>query len=134
MIYEGQDLISRSGNNTDFDLYVAIVGTVLMVEATRRSIGWALPILAGIFLAYAFCGPQMPDWAFPHRGYGVDRIAPQLFLKTEGIFSTAMRVMFTYVFLFVVFGAFRSAALHFPPGGWLLSFFPVPRCSFPLVS
>ncbi|MEO1995517.1 MAG: TRAP transporter fused permease subunit, partial [Planctomycetaceae bacterium] len=104
--YEGQDLIARSGNNTDFDLNVAIVGTLLMVEATRRSIGWALPILAGIFLAYAFCGPQMPDWAFPHRGYGVDRIAPQLFLKTEGIFSTAMRVMFTYVFLFVVFGAF----------------------------
>jgi len=106
VVYEGQDLISRSGNNTDFDLNVAIVGTLLMIEATRRSIGWALPILAAVFLAYAFCGPQMPDWAFPHRGYGVDRIAPQLFLKTEGIFSTAMRVMFTYVFLFVVFGAF----------------------------
>ena len=49
---------------------------MLVIEATRRSIGLALPIIALVFLAYAMLGPKLPDWFFPHRGYGVDRIVP----------------------------------------------------------
>ena len=105
LIYQGTSLAGRAGIYTPTDSAVAIAGTLLVLEATRRSIGWALPILAGAFLAYAFFGsPDLP--VFPHRGYSMERIAAQCFLRTEGVFSIAMSVMFTYVFLFVVFGAF----------------------------
>jgi TRAP transporter 4TM/12TM fusion protein len=107
LIWEGEALTNdRVGRYTNFDNWVAIVATLLVLEATRRSIGLALPLLAGIFLLYAYFGRSMPDWLFPHKGYDIDRIASQCFLGSKGIFSVAMRVMFTYVFLFVVFGAF----------------------------
>lgn len=106
LVWQGKDLAGRAGKFTQMDFTVAIIGTALVFEATRRSIGWALPILAGTFVLYAFYGAQLPEWAFFHKGYDVQRIAAQSFLRTEGVFSVAMRVMFTYVFLFVVFGAF----------------------------
>jgi TRAP transporter 4TM/12TM fusion protein len=101
----GQSLGNRAGQETGLDTLVGTVGVVLVLEATRRAIGWALPILAAVFLVYAVAGPQLPDWLFPHRGYGLERIVSQTFLHSQGVFGTALRVMFTYVFLFVIFGA-----------------------------
>ncbi len=116
LIWEGNELVNlRVGRFTTADYAVAITGTLLILEATRRSIGMALPILAGAFLLYAYGGASLPDWAFAHRGYDVSRITAQCFLGTKGVFGVAMRVMFTYVFLFVVFGAFleMSGATQF---------------------
>ncbi|MFP6751342.1 MAG: TRAP transporter fused permease subunit, partial [Pirellulaceae bacterium] len=116
LISEGQALTNdRVGRFTTMDHWVAILATLLVLEATRRSIGLALPILAGVFLLYAYYGRAMPDWFFPHRGYDIDRIASQAFLGSKGVFGVAMGVMFRYVFLFVVFGAFleMSGATQF---------------------
>ncbi len=101
----GQSLGNRAGAETRLDIAIGIVGLLLILEATRRAIGWALPILAGVFLAYAVFGASMPDWLFPHRGYSVERIVSQTFLHSQGVFGIALNVMFTYVFLFVIFGA-----------------------------
>lgn len=87
------------------DFYVGGIGLLLILEATRRSIGIALPLLAIIFLLYASFGQYLPDWLFPHRGYSVRRIISQTFLH-GGVFGVALRVMYTYVFLFVLFGTF----------------------------
>jgi len=106
LIFKGTDLTTRQGDFTAFEHALAVVGTLLIFEATRRSVGLALPILAGFFVLYALIGPSLPDWAFPHKGYDVNRIADTCFLGTSGVFGVAMRVMFTYVFLFVVFGVF----------------------------
>ncbi len=110
LILEGNALGQRAGAYTTLDIVIGTVGIALVLEATRRSIGLALPILAGLFLIYAVVGPNLPDWFFPHRGDGLDRIVAQTFLRTEGVFGTALRVMFTYVYLFVVFGAFLEAS------------------------
>ena len=110
LVVQGAELGQRAGQSNATDVLVAVIGIVLVLEATRRSIGLALPILAGVFLAYAMLGPQLPDWAFPHRGYDISRLASQTFLRTEGVFGTALRVMFTYVYLFVVFGAFLEVS------------------------
>ncbi|MBG87376.1 MAG: hypothetical protein CMO80_10805 [Verrucomicrobiales bacterium] len=110
VITGGAELVGRAGAYTNMDKAMAMMGIVLVLEATRRSIGMALPILAGIFLTYAIMGQQLPDWLFPHRGYGFDRMAAQSFLTTDGVFGTAMRVMFTYVYLFVIFGAFLEVS------------------------
>ena len=106
LVAQGTDLAKRAGEFTTADFAAAIAGTLLVIEATRRSVGWSLPLLAVTFLLYAYYGAQLPEWAFFHKGYDVKRIAAQSFLRTEGVFGVAMRVMFTYVFLFVVFGAF----------------------------
>ncbi len=69
----GQSLGNRAGMETGLDIAVGLVGLLLILEATRRAIGWALPILALTFLFYAHFGASLPDWLFPHRGYGLER-------------------------------------------------------------
>ena len=105
----GSSLGNRAGFETSTDSLVGVIGLVLVIEAARRSLGLALPILSGLFLVYAYIGPSMPDWLFPHRGYSIERIVAQTFLQAQGVFGVALGVMFTYVFLFVIFGAFLSA-------------------------
>ncbi|MEM1204020.1 MAG: TRAP transporter fused permease subunit [Acidobacteriota bacterium] len=101
----GRSLGDRAGLEQGLDIAVGLLGLVLVLEGARRAVGLALPILALVFLAYAHWGPAMPDWLFPHRGYGFERVVAQTFLHGQGVFGVALKVMFTYVFLFVVFGA-----------------------------
>ena len=101
---DGKSLGDRAGAELLLDYVVGGIGLVLVLEATRRSIGIALPLLSFAFLLYASFGQFMPDWLFPHRGYSLQRIVSQTFLHSQGTFGVALRVMFTYVFLFVLFG------------------------------
>ena len=101
---DGQSLGDRAGAEALQDYIVGGIGLILILEATRRSIGMTLPLLSLAFLLYASFGQFMPDWLFPHRGYSIQRIVSQAFLHSQGAFGIALRVMFTYVFLFVLFG------------------------------
>ncbi len=101
---DGKPLGERAGAELPLDYIIGGVGLVLILEATRRSIGMTLPLLSLTFLLYAGFGQFMPNWLFPHRGYSVQRIISQTFLHSQGAFGIALRVMFTYVFLFVLFG------------------------------
>ncbi len=101
---DGKPLGERAGAELQLDYIIGGIGLVLILEATRRSIGMTLPLLSLTFLLYAGFGQFMPDWLFPHRGYSVQRIISQTFLHSQGAFGIALRVMFTYVFLFVLFG------------------------------
>jgi TRAP transporter 4TM/12TM fusion protein len=103
--FGGRSLGNRAGYETALDTLVGITGLLLVLESTRRSIGAALPLLSLAFLAYAYWGAYLPDGLFPHRGYTLERIVAQTFLHTQGVFGVALGVMFTYVFLFVIFGA-----------------------------
>jgi len=105
----GTSLGDRAGAELPLDHAVGILGLVLILEATRRVVGWALPVLAVAFLAYGYWGQAMPAWLFPHRGYGLERLVSQSFLHSQGVFGIALRVMLSYVFLFVVFGALLEA-------------------------
>ncbi len=107
---DGRSLGDRAGIERTLDFAIGAVGLLLVLEATRRAIGLALPLLSLVFVAYAVFGPALPDWALPHRGYGLERIVGQAFLQSQGVFGVALRVMFSYVFLFVVFGAVLEAA------------------------
>ena len=106
---DGRSLGDRAGAETPVDFLAGAIGLILVLEAARRAVGLALPLLSIAFLAYAKLGPQMPDWLFPHRGYDFERLVSQSFLHSQGVFGIALKVMCTYVFLFVVFGAFLEA-------------------------
>jgi TRAP transporter 4TM/12TM fusion protein len=106
---DGRSLGDRAGFETALDTTVGFIGLLLVLEAARRTLGWALPLLSLAFLLYASFGSAFPSWLFPHRGYSMERIIAQTFLHSQGIFGVALSVMFTYVFLFVIFGAFLEA-------------------------
>ena len=88
-----------------WDLTLGILLTLLLVEASRRAIGPALPITAGFFLAYAYIGPYLPG-ILRHSGFSTEMIIDQLYLTTEGIFGMPLGVSATYVILFIIFGTF----------------------------
>ncbi|MBI1928358.1 TRAP transporter fused permease subunit, partial [Candidatus Poribacteria bacterium] len=100
----GQSLGNRAGMERYWDYIMGLAGVLLVLEATRRAIGTTLPLLSLAFLFYAAFGQSMPNWLFPHRGYSWERIVSQTFLHSQGVFGIALNVMFTYVFLFVLFG------------------------------
>lgn len=102
----GQSLGNRAGSETSLDFIIGGILALLVLEATRRAIGIALPLLALLFAGYSLFGSALPDWLLPHRGYTVERTISQAVLQGQGIFGVALQVMFTYVFLFVIFGAF----------------------------
>lgn len=106
---DGIALGDRAGREVPADYVIGAVGLVLVLEAARRAVGWTLPLLALGFVLYARFGAVLPDWLFPHRGYTWSRIVSQTFLHSQGVFGIALKVMFTYVFPFVLFGAFLEA-------------------------
>ena len=119
----GRSLGNRAGIETGADIVLGLIGLVLVLEAARRSIGWIVPALALVFVAHTlYCfyslrngWPVLPDWLFPHAGQNPRDVVSTTFLQSLGVFGPAASVMFRYVFLFVVFGAFleMSGATQF---------------------
>ncbi len=107
-VYEA-DLVQRAGDLTGADMVVGILTIVLVFEAARRVMGIALPIICGVFLAYALFGQYLPG-ALQHRGYGFDQVVGQLGFGTEGIYGTPTYVSSSYIYLFILFGAFLEQA------------------------
>lgn len=99
------DIIWRIGDATFWDIALGTLATLLVLEATRRTTGWVMSCIALCFLAYAFFGSYIPG-ALSHKGYSLERVMTQLYLTTEGIYGTPLAVAATYVFIFVLFGAF----------------------------
>ncbi|MCL4204911.1 MAG: TRAP transporter fused permease subunit [Pirellulaceae bacterium] len=113
--YGGQSLGNRAGQEATLDFVIGGIGLALVLEATRRSIGWVVPVLSLAFMLHAWCAADLPDWLLPHQGLSVQQIVGSTFLQSLGVLGPAASVMFTYVFLFVLFGAFleMSGATQF---------------------
>ncbi|MDT8272258.1 MAG: TRAP transporter permease [Desulfomonilia bacterium] len=105
--YDG--LATRAGAPIGQDLVIAITGIVLLLEATRRSLGLPLMIVAIVFLGYTFGGAYMPE-LISHRGASLSRTMSHMWLTTEGVFGVAIGVSSSFVFLFVLFGALLERA------------------------
>lgn len=98
-------LVFRFGvTPTTLDVIVATVGILLVLEITRRSSGWTLPILAGVFIAYSFLGPYLPG-IFNHNGYSFERFVTYIY-GLDGVFGVTTDVSSKYIILFIIFGAF----------------------------
>jgi TRAP transporter 4TM/12TM fusion protein len=101
------DLAFRVGNPTRTDVALGLTLIVVLLEATRRSVGWPLPIIALVFMTYAIFGPWMPS-ILVHPGNTVAQLVDHLYLTTQGIYGIALGVVATYVFHFVLFGVFAT--------------------------
>ena len=103
------ELAGRSGAPTSTDIAIGICGMIMLLEATRRSLGPPLMIVAIVFLTYTFGGPYMPD-VIAHKGQSLSKVMSHQWLTTEGVFGVALGVSTSFVFLFVLFGAMLEKA------------------------
>jgi len=104
-----RDISDRVGAPITQDFVVAVIGILLLLEATRRSLGPALMIVASVFLAYTFLGPNMPS-IIAHKGNSLSEVVNHQWITTEGVFGIALGVSTSFVFLFVLFGALLDRA------------------------
>jgi len=99
-----EDLVKRIGDPTSLDLAMGVTAILLVLEASRRAVGWPLVIITGLFVIYGLFGPYFPG-ILAHRGYSFRRIVDHLYLTSEGIFGIPLWVSSTFVYAFVLFGA-----------------------------
>ncbi|CAN7682126.1 TRAP transporter permease [Neorhizobium sp. LjRoot104] len=101
------DLAFRVGNPTTTDVVLGGMLVLVLLEATRRSVGWPLPIIAVLFMIYSLYGPSMPG-ILVHPGATFSQLINHLYLTSQGIYGIALGVVATYVFHFVLFGVFAT--------------------------
>ncbi len=101
------DLAFRVGNPTGIDVAMGTLAVVLMIEATRRAIGWGLPLIALVSMVYALYGTWFPG-IFLHPGATWSVLINHLYLTSQGVYGVALGVVATYVFHFVLFGVLAT--------------------------
>ena len=103
------ELVQRSGDLLTQDLVIGGIALVVLFALVWRVLGPALPIIAGIFLAYCLFGNHLPS-PLDHRGYDTAQVIEHMVFGTEGIYGTPTLVSATYIFLFILFGSFMEQA------------------------
>ena len=108
------DTIATAIVPRQIDVTIGIITTLVVLEAARRAVGLVMTLIGGAALLYAMAGqrgalPGFGEWLpgiLAHRGYSIDRLSSQMTLGAEGIFGLPLGVAATFVFVFVLFGAF----------------------------
>jgi TRAP transporter 4TM/12TM fusion protein len=114
----GENFTDRATMPTQTDVILGVVFIVILLEATRRTIGWIVPAIAILFMAYAMAGPYLPS-PWNHRGYGIDQLVGHLFITLEGIFGIPVDVSSSLIILFTIYGAFLQ---HSGAGKFFIDF------------
>ena len=99
------DIASRGGVILPYEVVLGLCTMAVVLEAGRRVLGNILPLLAVVFLLYCRFGSYAPDFMVI-RGYSISRIVQHMYLTSEGLFGVAAGVSSTYIFMFILFGAF----------------------------
>lgn len=109
LVVSFKEVVLRGGAATTLDLYMGGILILFVLEGTRRVLGWALPIIASVFIVYALFGKYIPGlWG--HRGIDLETLISYQYLTTEGIFGLPLGVSATYIYIFILFGGFLVAS------------------------
>jgi TRAP transporter 4TM/12TM fusion protein len=117
-IWGGEEFTDRATSPTRLDVILGVIFIVLLLEATRRTSGWIMPLVGILFIVYAMTGPYLPP-PWTHRGYDVSRLIGHLFITLEGIFGVAVDVSSSLIILFTIYGAFLQ---HSGAGKFFIDF------------
>jgi TRAP transporter 4TM/12TM fusion protein len=105
LVARWEEFASGIHDPTPFEVAVGMMMIVLVLEATRRTIGWFLAGVTIVFILFGLLGNYIPG-PFVSKGYSVARISSFLFWDATGIYGLPMYIAASYVMLFVIFGAF----------------------------
>lgn len=113
-VFGYSSIVSRGGRLTATDMVLGTLAVIVSLEMTRRVVGPILTVIGGVIVVYAFFGPYMPG-VFAHRGYDAERFLSTAYTSFNGIFGSVADIFATYVFIFIIFGAFlqKSGAGQF---------------------
>lgn len=100
-----RDIVYRAGLINSTDMIIGVLAIIIVLEASRRVIGMPMVVIAVMFIAYAFLGPYIPG-RLAHRGVDLNNLAQHLFFTTEGIMGLPIGVSSTFIFMFLLFGAY----------------------------
>ncbi len=114
----GEDFTDRATLPTQFDNILGAIFIVLLLEATRRTTGWIVPVISIGFIAYAYFGPYLPP-PWTHRGFDIGQLIGHLFITLEGIFGIPVDVSSSLIILFTIYGAFLQ---HSGAGQFFIDF------------
>jgi TRAP transporter 4TM/12TM fusion protein len=117
-LWGGEDFTDRATMPDRLDVTLGVIFIVLLLEATRRTTGLIMPIVALLFIAYAMLGPYLPP-PWTHRGYDLSRLVGHLFITLEGLFGVAVDVSATLIVMFTIYGAFLQ---HSGAGKFFIDF------------
>ena len=95
---------------SEVEILFAVLATLLILEATRRVLGWPLVVVALLALSYTYWGEHIPIDALRHRGFTFEHMLDYLYMTDNGIWGVALGVAATYIILFIIFGAFAERA------------------------
>ena len=104
LVIDYEDILVRIGSFTSIDIVLGVIAVILLLEATRRSLGWALLIITILFILYAFLGPYIPGMA-GHGGITFERFFSTMYLTSNGIYGIALGVAATFIYLFIFFAS-----------------------------
>lgn len=110
---QGEAFWYRATAPTGGDVLAGVLALLVVIEATRRTTGWALPIVTLLFLIYAVAGPALVSMGLTglaHRGYDLPRLVGSLYMTLEGIYGVPLDVAVTYITLFSLYGAVLEAS------------------------
>lgn len=110
---QGEAFWYRAANPTGGDIAAGVAALLVIIEAARRTTGWALPIITTMFVAYAVFGPAFASIGLvdiAHRGYDLPRLVGNLYMTLEGIYGVPLDVAVTYITLFSIYGAVLEAS------------------------
>jgi len=109
MLVDFEDFIYRAVTPERWDMIFGVLFILLILEVTRRSSGWIMPVTCIVFLIYAYIGPSLPS-PWTHRGYDLERIVGHMYMTLEGIFGVPIDVCSTIIIMFCIFGAFLTVS------------------------
>src|SRR6478735_5512314 len=114
----GEDFTDRATSPTQLDTVLGVIFIILLLEATRRTTGWIVPVVALAFVAYSYFGPYLPQ-PWTHRGFDIGQLVGHLFITLEGIFGVPVDVSSSLIILFTIYGSFLQ---HSGAGKFFIDF------------
>src|SRR6187399_1120338 len=114
----GEEFTDRATSPDRTDVILGVIFIVLLLEATRRTTGWIVPVVALAFVAYSYFGPYLPQ-PWTHRGFDIGQLVGHLFITLEGIFGIPVDVSSSLIILFTIYGAFLQ---HSGAGAFFIDF------------
>lgn len=109
VFFSWQQMTQRVAYPKTIDIFLGLIMAIAVIDGTRRTTGLALPIVAVVFILYAYFGNLLPR-IIGHKGYDITRIVGMLFMETEGIYSSILGISATYIFVFILFGSFLESS------------------------